>query len=203
MTTMQLSLDDRQVRAALRTIDRAGADVRPVWRQFRQYMIARTNATFQALRHGGSYRGVIWRYFAPQYVRKDGTVVPAWGGVPRAQRGWRKARDPRLGRAGAVSTGERMARITGKVSGRRRPSGRRIKYGDSILQDTGTMRARDCLVLLMDRNELRLGPQGVRYAAYQQQMRPHLFFERDVDAKALAEMLGAYAMGVAAKYGVS
>ncbi len=136
-------------------------DARPVWHRFAQYMRARTDATFEALRQGGTFRGVTWKYFAPQYTRKtDGVTVPAWGGVPRL-------------------------RGKGVVQGRMRPSGARVRQGDAIMQDTMTMRSRAALVMHVTPRSLILGPQGVRYAAAQQARRPFLFFDVPTDTSVL------------------
>lgn len=140
-------------------------DVRPALQRFAQYMRVQTDRTFQALRRGGDYRGVHWRYFAPQYTRKtDGVTVPAWGGVPKL-------------------------RGQGLVLGRKRPSGARVKQGDAVVQDTMTLRGRAALVMGLTRNRLTLGPQGVRYAAAQQAKRPFLFFNFPADRDALAGMI--------------
>ncbi len=142
-------------------------DVRPVWHRFAQYMRARTDATFEALRLGGTFRGVTWKYFAPQYTRKggrDGTgdrsTVKAWGGIP-------------------------LVRGHGVVQGRMRPSGVRVREGDAIMQDTMTLRSRAALVMHVTPRSLILGPQGVRYAAAQQARRPFLFFDVPADVNQL------------------
>ena len=132
-------------------------DPTPVFKRFAQYMRVRTDQTFDRLRRGGTFRGVTWDSFAPQYTRKDGTEVPAQGGVAKV-------------------------RGKGMVQGRLRPSGQRVAAGDSIMQDTGTMRNRAALVMDQTKRSLTLGPQGVNYAAAQNARRPFLFFtERDDD----------------------
>lgn len=35
----------------------------------------------------GSFRGNSWPAVKPQYTRKDGTIVPVWGGIPRLRAG--------------------------------------------------------------------------------------------------------------------
>ena len=139
------------------------SDPTPIFRRFAMYMRQRTDNTFSRLRRGGSYRGVHWDEFAPQYTRKtDGVTVPAWGGVPKV-------------------------RGAGTVKGRMRPSGVRLLAGDSLMQDTGTMRNRAALVMGLTRRSLILGPQGVRYAAAQQARRPFLFFDVPADADRLEQ----------------
>ena len=150
-----LSIEDKELQKLLDKVEKTlGGDVRPIWREFAAYMRTVTDNTFKALRHGGTYRGVSWDYFAPQYTRKtDGVTVPAWGGVPKI-----------VG--------------TGTVQGRRRPSGKnvRVAAGDSVVQDSGVLRSRAALVTHMGKQKLQLAPQGVKYAAAQNARRPFLFF---------------------------
>ena len=164
---MQLSLEDKELQKLLKVLgDDFDRDVRPPFREFAQYMRVTTDNTFQKLRHGGTYRGVSWDYFAPQYTRKtDGVTVPAWGGVPKI-------------------------RGSGTVKGRLRASANvRVKAGDSIVQDSGTLRARAATVLQMSPTVLRLGPKGtpLKYARYQQKARPFLFFTK-YDGKMLVDI---------------
>lgn len=149
----KLSVDDKELQRLLDKVEKTlGGDVRPIWREFASYMRTVTDNTFRALRHGGTYRGVSWDYFAPQYTRKtDGVTVPAWGGVPKV-----------VG--------------TGTVKGRLRPSGARVSAGDSVVQDLEVLRSRAALVTHMGAKLLRLEPQGVDYAGYQSRRRPFLFF---------------------------
>jgi hypothetical protein len=149
----KLSLESKELERLLDKVEKhLGGDVRPIWREFAQYMRVVTDNTFKRLRHGGTYRGVHWAYFAPQYTRKtDGVTVPAWGGVPKI-----------VG--------------TGTVKGRLRPSGARVSAGDSVVQDSGVLRSRAALVVHEGKQLLRLMPQGVSYAKYQNRRRPFLFF---------------------------
>ena len=166
MAQQNLRIDDKELQKLLKvTEDTLGGDVRPIWREFAQYMRAVTDNTFQALRHGGSHRGVTWKYFSPQYTRKtDGVQVPAWGGVPK---------------------------VSGKgvVKGRKRPSGARVSSGDSIVQASGVLRSRAALTVKMTKDRLILGPKGValQYAGYQQKHRPFLFFTA-TDARELVNI---------------
>jgi len=168
--TQKLKVRDQAVRRALQQLAETPDGLRQPFKRFAQYMRVQTDNTFEKLRNGGVYRGVAWRYFAPQYTRKtDGVTVPAWGGVPRLY-------------------GQ------GSVLGRLRPSGQRIVKGDALMQDTNTMRSRAALVTRMDRHMARLGVQGVNYAPQQQAMRPFLFFTTK-DANVLGEILRDYVMG--------
>jgi hypothetical protein len=158
-------------------VHRGLTDPRPIFQRFAQYMRVQTDNTFDRLRLGGSYRGVTWTYFIPQYTRKGGhkgtgdkSTVPAWGGI---------------------------AKVRGKgiVKGRQRPSGVRLRKDDSLMQDTGTMRSRAALVMRQDQRTLILGPQGVRYAAAQQAQRPFLFFNLPTDLSVLEKFAVAQLEG--------
>ena len=166
-TVQRIEVNDRAVRRALNKVAQRADALQPTFRRFAQYMRVQTDNTFEANRLGGTHRGVLWRYFAPQYTRQtDGVTVPAWGGVPKLRGG-------------------------GMVKGRKRPSGARIAEGDAIMQDTGTMRARAALVVRMEKYNARLGVQGVNYAAAQHKTRPFLFFT-DADGDTLTNMLRDY-----------
>lgn len=163
---------DKGLRDALKRLGKLPDGFKAPFERFAQYMRVQTDNTFEHLRTGGVYRGVTWRYFAPQYTRKtDGVTVPAWGGVPKL-------------------------RGNGLVLGRLRPSGARVANGDAIMQDTMTMRSRAALVVRMERYQARLGVQGVNYASAQHKMRPFLFFTRK-DAGVLTEILRSYVSGAA------
>lgn len=148
-------IESKNVLRVLGATADAGSDFTQPLGEFAQYMRVQTDNTFEALRRGGRFRGVFWADFRPQYTRKtDDVTVPAWGGVPKVR-------------------GE------GLVKGRLRPSGQRLKAGDAILQDAMTLRGRAALVVRLDRTEVRIGPQGVKYAAAQHKKRPFLFFAMD------------------------
>lgn len=168
----KIEVRDKALRRQLQRLAETPGGLRKPFTRFAQYMRVVTDDTFENLRRGGTYRGVMWRYFAPQYTRKtDGVTVPAWGGVPRLYG-------------------------SGTVLGRLRPSGARVAAGDAIMQDTMTMRSRAALVTRMDRYMARLGVQGVNYAPAQQAMRPFLFFTNK-DANVLSGILRDYVAGVA------
>jgi len=170
MRELSFTIRDEKLRQALGDMAEKPDGLRQPFEKFAQYMRVQTDKTFEKLRLGGRYRGVLWRYFAPQYTRKtDGVTVPAWGGVPKLRGG-------------------------GNVKGRTRPSGQRIAKGDAIMQDTMTMRSRAALVVRMGKYTARLGPQGVNYAATQQKMRPFLFFTAK-DGKEFVRVLSAYLNG--------
>ena len=178
---MQIEVQDDALQKLLKQVDKALSTGRAVFKEFALYMRQVTDTTFIQNRHGGSYRGVSWDYFAPQYTRKtDGVTVPAWGGVPKIKAGYSKytkagkERKKGLGKTGGKN-----------VLGRRRPSGARIQKGDSVMQDSGALRARAALTLALGENKIELGPQGVSYAGEQQALRPFLFFEVPKDSTRL------------------
>ena len=83
------------------------------WRFLRR----ETVATFDALAHSGqgggsqkTFRGKSWPWFKDQYTRKDGTVIPAEGGVPKMY-------------------------SSGVVKGRKRMSGKRITSRSHLMDD--------------------------------------------------------------------
>lgn len=156
--TQALTIDDAKVQRMLRGVDLAAYNPDAAWAEGAQYMRVRTDSMFRHLRRGGTHRGVTWKDWTPQYTRKDGTVVPAWGGIPKV-------------------------RGRGMVKGRKRPSGKRVTQSSALMQDTMTMRGRAALVVRRNRNMLQLGPQGVNYAHDQNKRRQFLFFEIPPDAK--------------------
>lgn len=180
-----LEIQDEAVRRALGDVQEAAEDARPAFREFAQYMRVQTDNTFEALRMGGTFRGVTWGYFKPQYTRKtDGVEVPAWGGVPNiGQYGWIAQRHREKRKAEGLDYQRTDKRRV--VQGRKRPSGEILQYGDAMMQDLGNMRARAALVVSLRKGQVRMGPQGVKYAARQHSMRPFLFFYVPTDSDAL------------------
>ena len=167
MTERSLQLDDRRVRGMLKGVNLAATRPKRAWDQTAQYMRVRTDSMFPRLRRGGSHRGVRWEPWAPQYVRKDGTVVPAWGGIPKL-------------------------RGRGNVKGRLRPSGKRVTASSALMQDTKTLRGRAALVVRQTNVKMTMGPQGTRYAAAQNRRRPFLFFEIPKDAGAIGKIFARH-----------
>ena len=167
MNVAKLEIHDRELRKQLGRLDKASRNVQEPFRLFAQYMRVQTDEMFERNRSGGTHRGVTWAGPAPQYVRSDGTVVPAWGGIP-------------------------YARGEGTVKPRTRPSGQPFLEGDALMQDTNTMRARAALAFFLGKRQLKMGPQGVNYAAYQNAMRPFLFFNVPDDSNTAVSMLQSY-----------
>ena len=174
-----IEMDDKAVQTMLRGLDAYAEAPEQAWEESAQYMRVRTDSMFKKLRKGGTHRGVTWRPFANQYTRKSGVVVPAWGGVPRVAPGYRK-------------NGSRMSRISGTVQGRKRPSGQRLKKSDALMQDTMRMRGTAALVVRQTNNTMELGPQGVKYAKWQNKMRRFLFFETPKDASAIGRIFAEH-----------
>ena len=186
---MELQIQDEAVKKLLSQVDKALSTGRAVFKEFSVYFRQVTDNTFKKLRHGGSYRGVSWDYFAPQYTRKtDSVVVPAWGGVPKIKAGYAKKTKTIKLKTKSIKIIQ-FGKTGGKnVRGKLRPSGTRVKQGDSVVQDSGTLRARAALVVALKSEKLVVGPQGVSYAADQQEMRPFLFFEQPKDSEALLKI---------------
>ena len=165
MTEIRLEGDSKRL---FKELESRGDAMTKVFRVFSRYMGVMTDNMFKKNARGGVWRGVTWLYFAPQYTRKDGTVIPAWGGVKKVR-------------------GE------GNVLGRKRPSGQRVGKGDSVVQDTGTLRNNATLgVVHITKTKMRIGT-NINYAAAQQKMRPFLFFTKR-DAAYLNKLMSDYLM---------
>jgi len=134
-------------------------DYRQPLNDFYGWMLRRTQLTFSKLgRKGNSapFRETLWRWFAPQYTRKSGTVVPAEGGIVKVK-------------------GE------GVVKGRKRHSGKRVTGQSMILQDRGMLKQSAISRFRIHRNIL-VAATPARYAKYQQKMRPFAFMiQEDVE----------------------
>lgn len=167
-----LKLDAGEAKRALGNLSKVALDLKPALLRFRLYMVRETDTMWDRLSYGrgaGTHRGVHWRPFADQYTRKDGTHVPAWGGVPKV-------------------------RGRGLVQGRLRPSGTRVTMGSAIMQDTGNLRGKAVGILNLTKNRIIMGPEGTpaTYAAHQQAMRPFLFFSLPRDLKEAVVIFNRY-----------
>ena len=139
-------------------------NLRPIFIDFYAYMQRRLTLMFSRLKRGGSFRGVRWEWFTPQYHRLDGMIVPAEGGVPKMKG-------------------------KGRVLGRLRHSGKRVKTTSSLMQDTGRLRTS-----LLDKMQIREGTilamdTSTAYAGYQHAMRPFQFFEDPRDINVLRDIV--------------
>jgi hypothetical protein len=145
---IELSVDSRELRDALRRIGDRGADGHVPLTLFYQEWKAATLTDWSAIRApGGSFRGAPWRGMKAQYTRKtDGVEVPAWGGVPRMKRKythtgdrikWVKGRAVRI--APMVKL-EKAGDYKRTVKGKKRPSGKRVTTQSVINMDTGALK---------------------------------------------------------------
>lgn len=169
-----LKVDDRKARALMRDVEKVGGDVRPALRRFHAYTRVRTDRTFRRLRRGGTYRGVRWDGFAPQYTRKggrDGTgdtsTVPAEGGIAKV-------------------------RGRGVVKGRLRPSRTRVDSTSAVMQDTKTLRARAAATMFTLAKTRIVFGTNLKYARRQQDLRRFLFFELPRDRREFMQLLQEY-----------
>lgn len=141
---LTIRVDTRELERALDGLNLDISDGRVPMRRFYQWFrIDRLRAwTVRAV--GGDFLGKRWRALRSQYFRRtDSVTVPAWGGVPRIREGFKKAArwhsdvaTKKTIRRG-VSTGKRMEKVSGTVSGRLRRSGNRVQETSIILRDTG------------------------------------------------------------------
>ena len=136
------------------------SDFTPVWPNIQAYMIAVIAMQFNQLPRGGNARSVYWPDFAIQYVRKDGTIVPAEG-IPGEVQG--RKRDNTENRVTAESD---LMRNTGKMF-----AGilQKIKFSKTILE--------------MD----SAGNYG--QLVYQENLRAFQFFEDPTDVEIINQML--------------
>lgn len=111
--TIQHNFDD-----VLAKMLKRAEDYKQPLTDFYGYMLRRTTLMFRKLGRKGNaitFRDQLWPWFAPQYKRKDGTVVPAEGGISKVK-------------------GD------GIIKGRLRHSGTRVTARSMIMADRGTMR---------------------------------------------------------------
>lgn len=141
-----------------RLLNRA-TDYRQPLTDFYGWMIRRTQLTFSRLGRKGNtapFRETLWCWFAPQYTRKDGTVVPAEGGIPKVHG-------------------------IGMVKGRLRHSGTRVTSRSMIVQDRGSVK-QAALARLRIGNNYLIAETPIKYAKYQQKMRPFAFMiQEDIE----------------------
>lgn len=137
---------------------------------------------------GGTFRGVTWPGMKPQYTRKDGTEVPAWGGVPFALTGFKRGAKTKI----TWKSGEmRIGSTSGSVKGKKRPSGKRVTQSSIMMQDTANLR-NDFLYKpkRLDDNRMILEPSAgnLEYAEVQNDRRPFAFFVQS-DANTFQRMV--------------
>jgi hypothetical protein len=108
---------------------------------------------------GGVARGVYWAPYAPQYLRNDGTIVPAWGGVSKV-------------------------RGKGTVKGRKRHDGSRVGPGDNVLD----VRPSALLTMRHLTNTGMELTTRSEWATAQNAMRQYLFYQRPKDVQKFEEL---------------
>ena len=191
---------------ARRDLDRTVREIMDASKPFRAFFSwwarLRGEAWSAVKASGGTFMGRRWPAMKAQYTRRtDGVTVPAWGGVPRIRAGSRKRTiAPKRG----IGWGESMTSVRGVVSGRLRPSGRRVKQTSIMMQDTGSMRnAILAAPVHVGRDRLVIGPRrggiGSEYAAHQDEMRPVVFWAGG-DEPQCHRMIDAYADGLIAGF---
>ena len=164
---MRITVDDGQLKREEVRIKTKAKNPKPMLKKFHIYILGRTGMMFRRLAHGGSFRGVTWKGYKPQYVRKtDGVTVPAHGGVAKLR-------------------GE------GTVLGRRRgPGGQRVTASSNLLRSTGRLAAAAGTTVRFVRGGkvMLMITRNVKYGGKQQEDRPFLFFQVPKDLR-VAERL--------------
>ena len=164
-------------------------DYRVPLKRFYVYLHGETVKLFPILgkKGGAIYRGMQWKWFADQYKRKDGTIVPAEGGKKKVRTGYSyrlKSGKYRTGAARDIFTRKMVgARKTygDIVWGRLRHSGKRIKAKDWVMADSSQMRKAALGSLQVSTHEIVMSTP-VNYAKYQNAMRPFMFLTpEDID----------------------
>lgn len=136
------------------------------WKPVHAYLQSRQVLHFKESGLGGTFRDIYWAYFKPQYIRKDGTVIPVWGGV-------RKVRGK-----GLVKAKKRSKNPGGK---------RRYREGDLLMQHTGLLRNALLADFRFDGKAIIL-TTPLKYAARQNALRPFNFIS-DEEHSAIVEMI--------------
>jgi hypothetical protein len=170
---MKIGIDikgTKQVITGLQARSRTMSNPVPFYVNFHAYMVSRILSMFRRLKRGGSYRGETWRWFAPQYRRKDGTIIPAEGGVPYASG---------------------KGRVKGRLRGGGRSDADRVTASSSLMRHHGTM-ANSVLSRVKMRRSVMVMDTPVKYAAYQHGIRPFQFFETPADTKMASRLYLKY-----------
>lgn len=128
-----------------------------IWNKIQAYMMSRQELHFVTSALGGTFRGKHWDYFKPMYVRKDGTIVPIWGGVPKVR-------------------GKGL--VLGKIRSKTPGSKKRYQKGDHLMQNTGILKNALLQNIIIKGNLVRL-ITPVKYAGYQNSLRNFNYFAPD------------------------
>lgn len=170
----------------LAELEKKLADFRPAWKSIHAFMLKTILYQFDAMKgdlgSGRTLRGVRWKYFKYQYIRKtDGVTVPAWGGVPLIRKSWKYPR---------------AKLVKGKLRSKQRGSKKRIKKGDSIMQNTGKMRSGILQKIRMTKYKITMRSAGdQKKIGFQNRLRPFLFFEIPHDVDKIKEYVIKYLEG--------
>ena len=167
---LKIVIDRRELDQERDRLTRRLRKPRPLMSRVHTYLRSRTAQTARSLAHGGTFRGVTWPAYKPQYRRKtDGALVPAWGGTPKVHG-------------------------SGAVQGRRRGSGRRITTASNMLVDTGRLlnAAQGAARYRAGGSILEMSVARVPYAKYVLGDRPLLFFDVPRDLRAMEAMTLKY-----------
>jgi len=136
-------------------------DFRQPLTDFYGWMTRRTNLTFTKLGKRGNstpFREMLWSWFAPQYTRKNGTVVPAEGGIAKL-------------------------RGSGVVKGRLRHTegakrNNRVTSQSMMMRNTRRMEQATLSRFRVGNNYL-IAQTPIKHAKYQQAMRPFAFMTNE------------------------
>jgi len=79
MEKFSIEFHGEEAKIYLKDHQKRMSNLRPFFINFYTYMTSVLTGMFIRLKSGGRDRGVTWSWFAPQYARADGTVVPAEG----------------------------------------------------------------------------------------------------------------------------
>ena len=166
-----VTVQSSEAKIELGNIQKKMSNLRPFFINFQTYMTSVTGNTFKRLKKGGTFRGVTWKGFAPQYMRDDGTVIPAEGGVPKVR-------------------GE------GVVLGRKRgETDSRVSKSSNLLRNTATLQNSALNRVYMKKTLMVMDTRGLaaKRAGWQNQLRPFQFFEIPRDENVARDMLAKYA----------
>ncbi len=160
---VSFTVDDSGAQAELQGLENSLSDVRRPLGYFGRYMVNQIMRQIRqsAVSRGGGARGASWAPYKPYYTRRDGTVVPAWGGIPKV-------------------------RGQGEVKGRKRHNQTRISANDRFfagVKNPGSLVRRRITVGPNDAT-LTLRTTAAVSAA-QNAMRPFLFFQTGKDLPVL------------------
>ncbi|GEM_PF-3048246 len=171
---IRLAYEDRRATAMLTGLGHDFEDWRGPINSYRAYFYGEVSqqiklAGFGA--SGGIARGVAWAPFAPQYTRKDGTIVSAWGGV-------------------AKKSGK------GQVQGKRRRDGSRVTMASRMLdvKPSALLTVRH-----LTNTGIEMTTHGA-WAAQQNSMRQFLFYQQPKDVDKFEQIAQRWASAMARKH---